>query len=159
MATRPAGDVAAFCKKYPVLLPQTLLRNVQMFTRPVLLNIMWKTGGSVFINTTRNVHLSRQKLSWKMSRLNQVCCWKCSSSLSKISEYFTTNTAGKCLDVSSKTSSGFRLINVETLSEQRSLTIISPSTLKSSYKHVRLIRHVLQDYTCKTQLNFVFRTN
>lgn len=112
----------------------------------------------LFLLTRLETSIS-SKFSWKMSHLNQVCCWKCSSSLSKISEYFTTNTAGKCLHVSSKTSSGFRLMNAETLSEQRSLTIISPSTLKSSYKHVRLIRHVLQDHTCKTQLNFVFRTN
>lgn len=74
----------------------------------------------LFLLTRLETSIS-SKFSWKMSHLYQVCCWKCSSSLSKISEYFTTNTAGKCLDVSSKTSSGFRLINVETLSEQRSL--------------------------------------
>lgn len=109
------------CRSVLLKISSFVVTNVQMFIRPVPLNIMSKTCGSVFINTARNVHRSRQKFSWKMSHLNQVCCLKCSSSLSKISEYFTTNTAGKCLDVSSKTSSGFRLMNVETLSEQWSL--------------------------------------
>lgn len=164
MATRPAGDVAAFCKKYPVLLPQTLLRNVQMFSRPVLLNIMWKTGGSVFINTTRNVHLSHQNSAGKC------LIWI---------RFVAGNVPAACqrfLNISQPT----QLENVWTSPQKHPvvsglwmqkhclnsglwlamyLTIINPSTLKSSYKHVRLIRHVLQDYTCKTQLNFVFRTN
>lgn len=46
----------------------------------------------LFLLTRLETSIS-SKFSWKMSHLNQVCCWKCSSSLSKISEYFTTNTA------------------------------------------------------------------